>query len=196
MRESFQNVKATHDLSDVNLACDSDNILIEAHRIILATGSFSASTSSSVPGRSAEDRHEGHFWLSLPRSSGAADISSDCQEARVKGLQSEEKYNTDQDTNIELEEVHDKDPIKDCKLVNWSFDDKKALSTPQHSAVWRFMDRLDYNSAQFKECGMAKNSFSGSTTKTSFLNPTQIIYARRMINRPGEPGLFYKQLRH
>ena len=37
--ESYQNVRQSQDLSDVSLACDDEEGLVEAHRVILAAGS-------------------------------------------------------------------------------------------------------------------------------------------------------------
>ena len=48
-------------------------------------------------------------------------------------------------------------------MKNESVDDKKA-SPIQQSAVWRYMDRFDYNSAQCKICGMVRKCIAGNTS--------------------------------
>ena len=190
VKDSFQNAKATHEFSDVSLACDDGINLIEAHRIILATGSsfFQRILSKGT----VHHPHPLLFLGGVRRSDLEAildflyhgqtkvpqmELPTFLQTARmleVKGLQSYEEYTSKQDTDIGLEVVGDKDSIElGCtringsvegnKMLNRSGADKKVLTSEQ-SGVWRFMDRLDSNSALCKICGMVAKCIAANTS--------------------------------
>ena len=189
VKDSFQNAKTTHEFSDVSLACDDGINLIEAHRIILATGSSFFQRILSK--RTVHHPHPLLYLGGVRRSDLEAildflyhgqtkvpqmELLTFLQTARimeVKGLQSDEEYTSKHDTDIGLEGVGDKDSIEGCTLINGSVEgrkmlnrsgeDKKALTSEQ-SGVWRFMDRLDCSSAQCKICGMVAKCIAGNTS--------------------------------
>ena len=178
VKDSFQNVRATEKFSDVTLACDGDTHLIEAHRIILATGSsfFQRVLSQETVKHPHPLLYLGgvrrtdleaildflyHGQTEVPQM----ELLTFLQTAKtlgIKGLNSEEEYCQNQEISTGLEGGGDKDPIDGHERLN--SDVKEAVLTPQQSAVWQFMDRLDYNSAQCKMCGMVRNCIAGSTT--------------------------------
>jgi hypothetical protein len=178
VKDSFQNVRATGEFSDVTLACDGDTHFIEAHRMILATGSsfFQRVLSQETVKHPHPLLYLGgvrrtdleaildflyHGQTKVPQM----ELLTFLQTAKtlgIKGLQSEEEEGQDQETGIGLEGGGDKDPIEDRERLN--SDVKEPMSTPQQSAVWQFMDRLDYNTAQCNICGMVRKCIAGSTT--------------------------------
>ena len=182
--DSFQNIRATQDFSDVTLACDGDGSLIEAHRIILANGSsfFQQILSSQTVqhphpllylGGVRRTDLEGildflyHGHTNVPQ----VELLTFLQTAKrlgVKGLQSEEELTSAEDTNIGLEKAAHKDPIEtnvrdDQELIKQPVDARKGSFTHQ-SPVWQFMQRLDFNTAQCKVCGMSRNCLAGTTS--------------------------------
>ena len=143
VKDSFQNVKATHEFSDVTLACDGDNNFIEAHRIILATGSSFFQLVLSMG--TVQHPHPLLYLGGVRRTDLPAildflyhgqakmpqvELLTFLQTARrvgVKGLQSEEECIPKLDIDVELEGVGDKEPIENQKGKISHTGDKASL---------------------------------------------------------------------
>ena len=136
---SFKHFKATQDFSDVTLLCDDTKNTIEAHRIILSTGS-----SFFQHILSTQTVHHPHPLLYLggvrKRDMEAIldflyyghtevpqlELLTFLQTAKrlgIKGLQSEEELIPDQDKDVVLENLNDIEPIEAVDGVNKMYDE-------------------------------------------------------------------------
>ena len=161
--DSYQNVRQSQDFSDVTLACDDDDELVETHRVILAAGSsfFQQILTKKKMGHP----HPLLYLAGVKRAHlesileflycGQARLPRDqlngfLETARtlgVKGLQEEEEIQENQNKiNEEIKEISHTVQLNESKSVSYLEDDlnlfkeNKGVSKREKSLIWNFME--------------------------------------------------------
>ena len=147
--DSFKMSRLTQEFSDVTLACDGTNNTIEAHRIILSSGSsFFQNILSTQTGQHPHPLlYLGgvrktdleaildfiyHGQTKVPQMELLTFLQT-AKKLGVTGLESDKEFISDKEKNIVAENLGDKEPMKTVKryddsLINDSVDnDKETL---------------------------------------------------------------------
>ena len=185
IENSFQNARATNKFSDVTLVCDGNNNMLEAHRIVLSAGSnfFRNILSTRTVNHPHPLLYLGgvrmtdleavlDFLYNGHTKVAQMELLTFLQTAKrlgVTGLESEDEFCPKGDADTLVENSNE---VKTSELVsknghefnNTSADDDKKDSSILQSPVWRFMERLDINTAQCNICGKIKKCPSGTTS--------------------------------